>query len=458
MVPSTFSSKTSKKDLRVASTGMMGDVLPNSHQTESLNNSNSIARTIAQSQEIVYSFLLSIVNSWPPEAVLQEFKQLFVYYDANPTNTSAIKALSNIIFDKNEEEFKNTLKRSCYILINNWDSSRHFKYIGELVELFSEFKINKKTLSPTLSLVRLWLANFAASQDYQELQLFAAKYDNTEKVHWSHNYTSYLLVPQYVELKNPIEQREAARALSQQLKDRFKFDLAMYTARSQSAICGDKIPKNPTHLGEEVLRLIKTMVARKGQFSYTNLANIFTKQTEQMLYRDFKQSLKKYLLFSIQNQYHIEVLEQKLSESLETLYEDYHDEVIDSALLLRTCNRIIEYLTTEDKKEPSQVFILLMSHGNPLTLVIVLLKIILICRNARTHLESRIAELIQYYIDYPEEECKWIINFLDVFNIVFAVHADNVRYNLIKVGEEELNQQEILGKYRIFSQQRADNL
>lgn len=455
MVSSTSSNL--KNDLRVAGAGMIRDVLPNSHQAEIITNLNSTERTIARSQEVIYSFLLSIVNSWPPEAVLQEFKSLFVYYETNVTNASAVKALSDIIFDKNEEEFKNTLKRSCYILINNWDSSRHFRHIGELVELFLEFKINKRTLSPTLSLVRLWLANFANSQDYQELQLFAARYDNTEKAHWSHSYTSYLLVPQYVDIKNPIEQREAARALSQQLKDKFKFELAMFTARSQSAMCGEKIPRNPTHLGDEVLRLIKTMVARKGQFNYANLASIFIKQTEQMIYKDFKQSLKKYLLFYIQNQYHAEVLEQKLSENLETLYEDYHEEIIDSALLLRTCNRMIEYLTTEDKKEPSQLFVVLMSHGNPLTLVVVLLKIILICRNARTHLESRIAELIQYYIDYPEEECKWIINFLDVFNIAFAVHADNVRYNLIKVRGKELNQQEILGTYRIFSQQRADS-
>lgn len=438
---------------------MIGDVLPNSHQTEPVAGSNSTVRTIWQSQEIIYQFLLSIVNTWPPESVLQEFKRLFVYYEPDAVNSGAIQALSNIIFAKNEEEFKNTLKRCCYILINNWDSSRHYKHIVELVKIFPELKICKKTLSPTLSLVRLWLANFANSSDYEQLQLFAAKYDNNEKAHWSHQYTSYLLVPQYVDVNNPVEQREAARSLYQQLKDKFKFELAMYTTRSQSSICRDKSPKNPTHLGDEVLRLIKTIVAKKGTFSYTNLANIFLKQTEQILYKDFKQSLKKYILFSLQNPYYT-ALEEKLSEKLETLYEDYDEAIIDDSLLLRTCNRVIDYLTKEDKKEPSQLFIILMSHGNPLTLVVVLLKIILICRMARTHLETRIAELIQYYKNYPEEECNWIIKFLDVFNIAFAIHADNVRYNLIKIGDNELNQDghEVLGAYRIFSQQKVDNL
>lgn len=439
---------------------MSGDALPNNYQSENFIQPSNKTTKIVQSQETIYNLLLSIVNTWPPEAVLQEFKSLFVNYESNAINLAAIKALSDIIFDKNEEEFRNTVKRCCYILINNWDSSRHFKYIGDLIGLFAELKISKKTLSPTLSVLRLWLANFAKSQDYQELQLFAARYDHQEKVHWSHRYTSYLLVPQYIDLNNPIEQREAARALSQQLKDRFKFDLAMYTARSQSAISSDKIPKNPTHLGDEVLRLIKTIVAKKGPFNYANLANIFMKQTEQALYKDYKQGLKKYLLFSLENQQHAEILDQKLSEKFETLYEDYHEEVTDEALILRTSNRLIEYLTTEDRQEPSQLFILLMSHGNPLTLVIVLLKIILVCKNARTHLESRIAELINLYLEYPEEECKWIINFLDVFNIAFAIHADNVRYNLIKIKGNQSSEkiQEILGDYRLFSQQRGEEI
>ena len=56
---------------------------------------------------------------------------------------------------------------------------------------------------------------------------------------------------------------QAARALSQQLKDRFKFDLAMYVARSQSATSPEQLPKNPTALGDNVLMLIKAIVTRR---------------------------------------------------------------------------------------------------------------------------------------------------------------------------------------------------
>src|SRR5919202_1847338 len=221
-------------------------------------------------------------------------------------------------------------------------------------------------------------------------------------------YTSYLLVPQYTNLNNPVEQREAARALSKKLKDQFKFDLAMYTARSQASVQKEKFPKNPTGLGDDVLRFIKMIVVKRGTFSDENLAHIFTEQTKEVNYKHFKYCLQKYLIFSVDNKDFVEVFNKKLAEKLEDLYERYHEEQVEEALLLRTCNKVIDYLTTEDQKEPSGLFILLLSQGHPLTLVMVLLKIILICPNARTHLETCIAKLIHYYIDYPEDECRWV--------------------------------------------------
>lgn len=435
---------------------MIGDVLPNAPNTETIVNLNKSKRTIQQSQEIIYRFLIDSVKNWSPETVLLEFQRLFIYYEADTVNSDALLAMSDLIFANNEEEFISTLKRSCYILINNWDAGRHYTYISDLVQIFASLRINKKTLSPTLSRLRLWLSSFVESEYYQQLKLFASKYEEQDKPHWSQRYTSYLLVPQYVDLNNPVEQREAARALSQQLKDRFKFELAMYTARSQSGLTKEKMPKNPTGLGDEVLRLIKTIVAKRGPFSYLNLANIFVKQTEKMLYQDFKLSLQKYLLFSFENKNFVHILKTQLAEKLETLYEDYHEESLDDALLLRTSNKVIEYLTTENQRQPSQLFILLMSQGNPLTLVIVLLKIVLICKNSRTHLEKCIAFLIQYYLQFPEEECQWIISFFDIFSITFAIYADNVQYNLIRIKEKtsDATANGEIETYRVFSQQK----
>jgi predicted nucleic acid binding AN1-type Zn finger protein len=442
---------------------MVRDAVSQSDQSEAPIKANKRGFTPQQAQEMIYQFLLNLVRKQPPAIVLREFKQLFIDYDSCGSNAEVSRAVAELIFTNNEHEFRNTLKRSCYILVNNWDTSRNHSSIKELVDLFADLKINKKSLSSNINRLRTWLVNFVNSQDYYDLKLFLAKYGYSDKEHWSHRYTSYLLVPQYTNFNNPIEQREAARSLSRKLKDQFKFDLAMYTARSQSvqrSISNSKVLNNPTGLGEEVLRFIKMIVAKRGTFSYENLAHIFLQQTKNINYKHFKHCLQNYLIFSVAHKDFVEVLSKKLSEKLELLYESYQEEVIEDALLLRTCNRVIEYLTTEDQNEPSGLFILLLSQGNPLTLVIVLLKIILICPNARTHLENCIAKLIQYYVGYPEEDCQWVVNFFEVFNITFAIHAGNVQYNLIKMEEREWDGKSELAQasYRVFSQLRAQTL
>ncbi len=436
---------------------MIRDVLSEGHQTERLNKSQKRGVVTQQAQEIIYKFLLELVKQQPPTKVLREFKRLFIDYDASVGNEEAYKAVSKLVILNNEHEFRNTLKRSCYILVNNWDVARNHSAIKELIELFSDCKqVSKRNVSSTLSRLRTWLTNFVDSQDYYELKLFIARHGYSGKEHWSNRYTSYLLVPQYTNLDNPVEQREAAKTLSQKLKDQFKFDLAMYTAHSNSPVEKNKKLKNPTGLGDEVLRFFKMIVVKRGSFSYENLANIFIEQTRDIKYKRFKECLQRYLIFSVVNKDFVEILNQKLSEKLEGLYESYHEEQINEALILRTCNKIVDYLTTEDNKEPSGLFILLLSQGNPLTLVIVLLKIILVCPNVRTHLENCIAKLILYYMDYPEDECQWVVNFFEVFKITFAIHADNVQYNLVKIAHNESDStlEATLESYRVFSQRR----
>ncbi|HEY9875407.1 MAG TPA: hypothetical protein V6D12_18390 [Candidatus Obscuribacterales bacterium] len=430
------------------------DVLSNTHGSEPSSKSNKKKRDIQQSQDKIYRFLLNIVNEWSPEKVLPEFKRLFIDYESTKINAEAVKELSEIIFNNDEAEFHKTLKRSCYILINNWETYRKYTYITELVELFLEVKVSQKTLSPSLSRLRKWLTNFVNDKDYQEIKIFASRYDDLSKKHWSERYTSYLLVPQYADLNNPLEQREAARALSQQLKERFKFDLAMYVARSQSATAVNNMPKNPTDLGDDVMHIIKTIVAKRRTFSYPSLARIFIKETNKLDYKSFKESLKNYLFFSIENKNTVKILKAKISEKLDSLYEDYHDDIVDDALMLRTCNRVIEYVTTENKQEPSSLFISLISEGSPLNLVVVLLKVILICKNTRTHLEGCIAAVIEYYRQYPEADCEWVIKFMEIFNITFAIYAENVEYNLIRMEKNlsEDHSDEALQAYRVFSQ------
>lgn len=182
---------------------------------------NRLQRDIPKAQETIYNYLLEIVKLWSPEEVLTEFRHLFIHH-VNTISSHILPSLYEIVFSNQEVEFRNTLKRSCYILINNWDITRSHKSIQELIQTFDDPILDKPTMSPTLRRLRSWLKAFVESSDFEQLKLFASKYDEQGNCHWSERYTSYLLVPQYIDLNNPVEQRHAARALSKQLKERFK--------------------------------------------------------------------------------------------------------------------------------------------------------------------------------------------------------------------------------------------
>ncbi|MEH2162365.1 MAG: hypothetical protein V7K38_15295 [Nostoc sp.] len=408
-------------------------------------------------QEEVYSFFMEIVKNLSPDDVLRELKGLFID-GLDSEKSDYIPGIYSVFLDNNEQELSNTLKRCCYIIVNNWKTHRKDKYIQELVNLFINDNLKiKENDAPLVKTCKTWLENFVNSKDYQELKLFAAKYDESSKGHWANRYSSYLLIDQSVNKNNPREQQEAARKLSKQIKEKFKFDLAMYIARSQSAVSSAARYKNPSILGDQALRLIKAIVLKRGVFSHENIAHIFIKQTQNQTLEEFKINLEKYLFLSGGKQESVETWKQQFIDTLSVWKKDYNQETVTKDLFLRTCNRVINSLTIENSQEPSSLFILLITQGHALTLVIILLKIVLISKNSRRHLETRIAHLIRFYENYPEDECKGIINFMEIFNITFAIYAENVEYNLIKMDEEKQssNPQLNLDGYRVFSQMKV---
>ena len=384
-----------------------------------------LTENIEQAQEKIYSFLMSIIKTWSPEAVLQEFNSLFIQH-LGSISSGAVEGLYEIVVNGEEDVFYATLKRCCYILINNWKTTKQIKHIHNLVELFNNPSLEKTSLSPISNCLRIWLKKFIHSQDYQEIKLFADKIVNQQNQqnqnsrHWSERYSSHIFLAQSVNPKNSLEHREAAKERGKHLRYRFKFDLTMYLARSEND-AQSNLTKNPTGLGNDVLRLVKTIVAKREPATYKKFAKIFTEQSKGQKYKNFKQNLQKYLSIFIDHEELLDTLELKIL----SLYEKHNGEVLTDSLLIITCNRLIESLTTENHRQPSPLFLLLISQGNTLVLVTVLLKIVLVCKSAHSHLETCIADLIRYYEDSKEEECDLMINFLEMYNIMLAIYGDS---------------------------------
>ncbi len=400
------------------------------------NTSKSSAFHLAQQQ--IYDDLLDAVRNLPPVEALAKFEALFFSdsssQDSDVSQSDVSPFLHQVLLNGDEAEFRNTLKRTCYILINNWDLSRHGHMMNAMLSLFTQPAPQRPALSPNLERLRKWLASFAQSQDFEELKLFAAQRlgpVNTER--WSNRYVTYQLIAQYVDESNSLERRAAARTMSRRLKHRYKHDLAMYIAFSQVSSRLDRSYVNPTVLGDGVLRLIKAILVRRGQFSYRNVARVFQQQTSDLLYADYKVNLLEYLCFSIVQPEFVASVEASLSKRLPGLYVKHDQHTVEPSLNLRTCNRLIDWLTTEDKRSPSVLFVQLLSHGNPLNLAVLLLKLILISPSSQLYLEARLANLIEYYKPSMEAECRSLVQFLEICNVTFAIYSENVEYNLVPV-------------------------
>lgn len=406
----------------------------NDYQTESYSDGYATIPDPELDQEVIYEFFIRRIRQWEPDKVLDEFENIFIHLCC-PDSKQVLRAITNIIESRQEQLFRNTLKRVCYILINNWYINRKHHFVQQLIELLEETKEDESiSIDPNLNRLETWLRNFFKSPEYQAIENCALK----SKTDWSYRYTSYLLVPEYINnSENSKEQKEFARNLSKQLKERYKFDLAMYVARANSTSSfPDKRP-NPTQLGDEVIQLIKRTVSTQRISNYSQQAKLFLRDTQNLNYADFKKTLPQYLMISESNQFPISRVREKLNKKLEFLYTHYEERIVNKGLIIRTCNRLIETLTTEDNKTPSAIFTLLNSQGSSLTLVIMLLKIVLICGSARTYLELCVSKLIQQYQDCEEDQCQRLIHFLEVFNLVFTIFTENVQFHLVRIPEEE---------------------
>ncbi|HIK52375.1 MAG TPA: hypothetical protein IGS17_15825 [Oscillatoriales cyanobacterium M59_W2019_021] len=436
--------------------------LGNSHEYANLSEdflgvSLIAAPRLSSSQTLIFSYFEEIVRAWSPEKVLIEFKNLFVHH-VNPIALEAFQVLQNLVRDNREQDFRCILKRSCYILFKNWASNGCLDWVGKMLQLMTDPSLTQKTFSPSLKRVKMWVRSFAQSQDYRDLQQLVqdySRYQNSaqSQSHWSDRYVVYQWIARSTNLSNPPEQRELANLVAQRMKDRFKYDLAMYTARAQSAGYDRQTYPNPTIFGDDALRLIKLLVARRRDGGYEQIGRRFIEQTNKSTYFNFKQQFQTYLFNSCKSQNDITTLQKMLARKLNLLYPSKQNEQINSALTLVTCNRAIEWLTTENHQEPSAIFQMLVSRGNPLTLAIALLKLVLISPNSRVHLECCLADLVGYYKQLPESECPFVIQFFEFMKIVLAIYAGDVEYSLVKLqNESETHDSPVLeiDRYRVF--------
>ncbi|MBE9118420.1 hypothetical protein IQ249_21240 [Lusitaniella coriacea LEGE 07157] len=328
----------------------------------------------------------------------------------------------------------------------------------EFTGFFSSLSTKSKTILTLGYKMREKLALFVKSKDFQEIEIFspieACNNQIGKELQCFQRYSYYLLIAQSLDLNNPAEQREAAQKRAKCLKERFRFDLAMYIAHCQFQ--GESVArqrrKNPTLFGSRLLDLIKILLIKKMRFGDDKFANLFLQQTQATKYSDFKKSLLGYLMLNVEDPKGGTFIQKRLTQILVSFQKNHDEDRLNSALILQTCKKIINTLLTNAQSTFFDASTTTPTQANPLISIRLFVKLLLICPAAQTYLESQIAGFIEYYASYPESECQGFVNFVEVLNIALAIYTDTVNYSLLEVkSEQQENNSAIdLKAYRVF--------
>jgi hypothetical protein len=409
----------------------------------------------SQIQQSVDCYLDKILHDLSPEQILCEFKNIFVR--AIPTQTSILcQALHHLVQENRASLFYSILKRAYYRLCDCWLAQGQPEFVKELLKLFDNAAIPSQTFSPIAKRMKTWIVGFINSSDYHDLKIIATYADDrlsiVDSAHWSDRYLAYKLAARAIDPKTLPPDRHLYTNLSQHIKDRFKFDLAMYTTHVQSPGYNSQLYPNPSIFQHELLSLVKLLLARSGEFSYPKLAKRFLELTQHQPYQFFKTSLPKYIELNWQKKSELAAaIEKKFERDLVNLYADKDRDPLDEALRLRTCNRLIRWLTTETGAVPSPIFKAAIASNNQMSLAISLLQLILISPNSIANLELCLAYLLQYYEPFPESNFPSAVQFFEIVRIALAMYASNVEYSLVKIKQVSPQTGAIdLDHYRVF--------
>ncbi|MGB3491929.1 MAG: hypothetical protein WBA57_04325 [Elainellaceae cyanobacterium] len=403
--------------------------------------SNYLERPETPAENRLFAHLQAQAKDVHPTEAIASFRQLFIdgsHYPI-PSILSDLDFIVNAGFAQNEYKF--ILNRSCYIFINAWWSISNYRiFIPELIRVFEE-PSTSTSYNQTVKRQRALAQNFAQSQQYFALQRTAMAIE----AEW--NYTRYqesekpleTIISRYPYIyeynlltrDSNLEQRHTVRAMRQEAQRKFDIDLARYGAfrtTHQNAPESEKARKNPTLLRTDQLDFAVQQFKGKvdGSNTQRDLAQQFITYSKwTRSYRDYKRDLYDYLMPVLQGRFSQgkHHFNQRLSDYLQKMLNQYDAQSPSASLNEHTCKKLLNFLVVESMQRPDHAnfFDLLGNMGATLT-VSLLLKIVLLCSNAKPWLEQRLAILFNHYAPRPKRDVIWLVEALENTNVAFSVN------------------------------------
>ncbi len=421
-------------------------------------------------EEQLYDHLMHWVRVESPDHVLHRFHSLFVD-PGNYSDPGIQQALYQMMAgDFAEGNFQAIFNRCCHILINYWHAQGSPQWSSELLAILNDFAseaygtsahrlhqlLQRYTQSDSYGQLKQSIENGSRARRVSKRLLDTAPQTTTqyseETSNWhpfqtdhsetsqplrtvAHNYP-FLYEHYLVNTCNTDEQRVALQRQKVEIQQKFSSDLHKFYHSQASASEGglsslrSAASHNPTNLSDQQLRQALTdFTGRVHQGStYRHAAKTFLQRSASApSLRDFKQDFYEYLIVTIGEPYGNGRFHEKLHDHLRKSHAHHDAQKPNNVLLPKICQDAFRFLVIDQSgscKDAIFTFMDLHSNIGASRLIGLLLKIALLCKQAKVFLEKHISMLFEQQSKNLRRDVGWLEESLEYLKVAFSVHYD----------------------------------
>ncbi len=391
----------------------------------------------------IYTHLQACRQQETAADVLERFQQLFIQAEdyRDPLVWDSLVELAQ--HPQSDREFKYTLNRCSYTLINPWYTQpRDHWAIPALVDLFDAIPTAPAEAFHTHRIRQLSQA-FTETEQYAALRrlsnLFSPVGEHGEAIanqpvarqlkRYPFLYDSSLLTKD-----SDQNQKKHVGELRREAEAKLGIQLARYiNQRDRSSAT---TVANPTRLADdELLSALNYYTGKvEGQRSHRDLAQMFQTYSKTVRsFQDFKEEFLEFLLAPLADvdpRYVNNNFGKALRQYLRDTLKDFDGQRLTDFIVITTCQKLLNFLIVQGRQQPifRRFWQLLHEVGYTLT-VGLLLRVVLFCAAVKPWLENRLAVLFNHHERHTCQEVPWLMDTLEHMNVALLTNFGKFGYS-----------------------------
>ena len=428
--------------------------------------SGSTGQQTSQECNIVYEYLHQRAAIKSPPELIQEFQKLLK--QGKNADSKVSQALEKIIFSP-QPQFEIFLSHCFYLILDCWleNAPESMLYLDQL---FNTLDVLGKTRSYDRRRKRLvqLIENYQQTESYLRLKAVitiihpqgvgdAADENSviTNEVSGNKNDHSLTMINNYlvrytylyqyffpsgeqfnhlallIEKLRDKRQRDFEILLSKHIIYRFRLkQLAKMKLLTKGA--GKIITKvdNPSLLSEKAFRVALKQYTGKLDHETTVLERSQRLITENELhhsYKEFKRDLYRFIVSDVQPRNNSYNFKSSFKQKLGSIFPQSDAKSLNRTLVLQTCRQLFSFLIVDPALSSNpQRFADLITNLGTAQVTMILVKIILICPEAKPDLEKKLCSIVAHYQLQKLQSAPWLVKSLEHLLVAFSIYFGNL--------------------------------